>query len=262
MNNCIICSNEIQNGKCSECNSTFIVLDDINIKKSIIDCEKYNELFNLVYENYKIDKEILKNFFMLELLSYIINVTMSYKDNKLIYGINNTIESRENYQKSLQYIFASYPLFNKDFIVKEENKKNYFLINSKKEIPIILSLNYEYSHFVLCCYVEFDKKYLIPYSIDLLNKEEKDKLQLQLTDQQDQFDEDINSCIINKKTHYEFTLETNMIENFTNITEVYEEISSQLEEIYDYYISLLNEFKEDNKVFFERPLLNIELEDF
>lgn len=77
--------------------------------------------------------------------------------------------------------------------------------------------------------------------------------------QQEEISEELIDCNIEGVQYFEFHIK---LHNNKTVIETHKEIKIQCEQYYDYYLSLLNEFKEFNKVFFERALTEIQIENF
>ncbi len=236
----------------------YIELVNFNWNKSIMEHPEYNNLLEKIHHYYKMDKEILYILLDLNLFQYISNININYHDGIIDYIIPENPKLNENYQNSASFIFASYALYNKSFKVKPR-KRNYILLNNEGEFKTALELDIISENLDIYYKVEFNENLLIPYDINLLIEKEKQDLKTNIMRQEEKISEELIDSNIQGVQYFQFLIE---LENKKTIIEKHKEIKIQCEEYEDYYLSLLNEFKEYNKIFFERALLEIQMKNF
>lgn len=235
-----------------------IELTEYNWNQSIKENSKYQYLLNILHDSYGLNKDILYNLMELHLFSYISNTKVSYEKGKVIYSIPEEAKLNNNYENSPIYTFASYPLFDKEFQVK--NRKRFFILSSNNnELKSLLELELTYSNFNLYYLLEFNKSFLIPYDINLLTESEKDQLEASIMRQQGLLEEDYIDTVYNEIHYFNFDLN---VCNHQNAKDTHIEIKKQMQINYDLYSSMLEQFKEENKSFFERALTEIQIENF
>lgn len=236
----------------------YIELVNFNWNKSIIEHKEYNNLLKKIHKYYKIDKDMIYVLLDLHLLQNISNINVSYHDGIVTYIIPENPKLNENYENSSVFTFASYALYDKNFKVKTK-KRNYILLNSDDKIKTALEFDDLSEDFDIYYKVEFNENLLIPYDINLLTEKEKNDLKTAIMRQEGKISEELTDTNINGVQYFEFLLE---LCNHKIASDTHLEIKIQCEECDDYYMSLLNEFKEYNKKFFERALLEIQMKNF
>lgn len=210
---------------------------------------------------------ILNNLFKLCLINDIFEIQENNKPSNLffdtttkIYSIPFSLTLKNNYQNSLQYIFASYPTINNDYHVPHEylNKFQELFLFNNKDKDVMLSLScFENGNIFFDILLEYDEYNNIPYDIDLLNDSEKQELIDELEEQKYYFDaEIINSDGIR---YYSLTINLYLDQSLQTI---YLDINKQIKNTIEKYRKHTQLLKEENKRFFERALLEIEMKEF
>lgn len=236
-----------------------IKLTNFDWNKSISMCPEYNYLFSRLKEQYKIDSIILNNLIELDLFSEISNVQVSFNEGNLIYKLNDQPKLIDDYENSLPYIFSSYPLFDNSFKIKNI-KRDYLLLNENKECNIMLELCHVYSEYNIYIQLEFKEEFLIPYSMDLLNKDEKYNLNNEILKQKNILEYEYGLIQIQKVLYFEIKLD--ILYSKKNSVYISTEIQKQINNVYKEYMNKLNKFKNENKIFFNRGLLKLEVDNF
>ncbi len=236
----------------------YIELLNFNWNKSIIEHPDYNNLLDKIHKYYKIDKDIISVLLELHLFQNISNINFKNIDGNLLYIIPENPKLNLNYRNSPSYIFATYSIYNKEFKIKNK-KRNYLLLSEEEKLKIVIELDLVSFDSDIYCNIEFNENYLIPYDINLLTSTEKNELKQSINYQEGKLSEQLTDYAIDNSLYFRFQL---AIYDNPTLIGMHNEIKIQTEECYDYYISLLNEFKEYNKKFFERALLELELKNF
>lgn len=236
-----------------------IKLTNFDWNKSIYMCPEYDYLFSRLKEQYKIDSIILDNLIELDLFSEISNVQVSFNEGNLIYTLNDQPKLIDDYENSLPYIFSSYPLFDNSFKIKNI-KRDYLLLNENKECNIMLELCNVYSEYNIYIQLEFKEEFLIPYSTDLLNKDEKYNLNNEILKQKNILEYEYGLIQIQKVLYFEIKLD--ILYSKKNSVYISTEIQKKTNNVYKEYMSKLNKFKNENKIFFNRALLKLEVDNF
>lgn len=250
---CLACSSEnIIKNKCSNCKSTLFYLT--KTKNNRKDCQIYNKIIRKIKKDTGISISVIDSLFSFGLLSSLTNVIIKRGPlEKISITLPEKVSFTENYESSIQYILASFPSYNSNYKLSENN--NYFLENKNKKFHIFLHLNYSNQ---LICYIKYLEKETLPYDIELLNEAEKEELEEQIQYQMyniggisDIFVED--SPVFVEKISL----------NLSNDTEEnYLKLNTEIEKLYNSVESMIYDFREKNKFIFQRSLLEIELDTF
>lgn len=236
-----------------------IKLTNFDWNKSISICPEYNYLFSMLKEQYNIDSTILNNLIELDLFSEIANVHVSFNKGILTYTLNEQPKLIEDYKNSLPYIFACYPLFDNSFKIKNI-KRDYLLSNENKECNIMLELCHVYSEYNIYIQLEFKEEFLIPYSTDLLNNKEKNNLNNELLKQKNILEYEYGLIQIQKVLYFEMKLD--ILYSKKDYEYINLEIKKEINKVHKEYIDKINKFKNENKIFFNRALLKLEVDNF
>lgn len=226
-----------------------------------------DSFLNELHLRTSIDLKILDNLFELCLINDIFEITEENKSSNLFfntttktYFIPFSLTLKTNYQNSLQYIFASYPTINNDYHVPHKylNKFHELFLFNNKDKDVMLSLScFENGNVFFDILLEYDEYNNIPYDIDLLNDSEKQEFIDELEEQKYYFDaEIINSDGIR---YYSLTINLYLDQSLPTI---YLDINKQINNTIEKYRKHTQLLKEENKRFFERALLEIEMKEF
>lgn len=239
--------------------------------KNVMECEDNNDLLNKLHKSYKIDKDILYILLELDLFHLISNIKVVIKNGIFTYTLPENPKLYKNYQKYFSYIFATYLIYNKNLTIKNK-KRGYCLLNNdniiKKNSELNSTLFNSYINFNLqldtdgnaendediYLNIQFNEIDVIAYDVNLLNLKEKEDLNKSINKQKEKYIHSIDNIM-----YFKFKLK---IDNNLSLIEIHNKINLQCEEYYNYYISLLKKFKEYNKVFFERALLEEQIKNF
>lgn len=233
-----------------------IYLKNVDYNKSLSESDNYQFLLNTLHNIFEFNKDIISNLLELNLIEHISNIKVLYLRDEIEYNFPNTVKLINNYENCLPYIFASYSLFDNNFKIK--NKKNScILINEKNES--YLELFYSFGAFYIYYKIKLDTNLLIPYDINLLNKNEIDSLDNSIKKQTEKLITNNKHSFLNGHYYLYVVLVIHEDIHFNDITEY---IKMSIENHYSNYLSSLNTLKKSNEIFFERPLLDSEIQRF
>ena len=257
---CIFCkSTLIKNNKCKNCNAFIFKTKKINNNKDIISSDKYNIFFNLLKNNTKIDDNILILLIELNLIGKIMTAFIDFdkNDNPIFYIENkSSFHINYNYKESKEYVFVEYLIKNPEFKKSTIDKRIKFIKKDKdKDIVLIFNIYRDFDKSEISIYFDFNRDYVYPYDLNLLNSEEKKELNKNIE----------NKLFINNQSCYIYEnygkiYSEEIIFNFNNIN--YHILSERINQYYEKINQVLTLIKEDNKKFFERSLLELELKNF
>lgn len=254
---CIYCKNQIQNGYCIDCETTVVSIQLIE-NEPLKNTLNYKKLFNTIKEKCNLNKEILNNLLNFDLITDICDIKIDKDSNKVHhYFIKNKIVFKRNYKKRESYIYSSFPLYNKDFEVRDKSiyLENCIFHKNLEKIIFDIKKNNLSEDYYLYLLIKFNKNELIPYDINLLNKEEEIKLTKLINFQK-------LNLSLNVSVDRNYLLFFININKEKDIISIQKKIESEIIEIYDFFENKKNEYKENNKSIFERALLENEIISF
>lgn len=260
---CVFCDqNNIIDNKCLSCNSIVLKTENKKQKYDLESSEHYNDVLSIIHQKTNLSKELIS--ILLKLNSIFINLIMSvvieYKDKYPIFHIKEDFTLVENFNKSIQYILATYLLHNKNFKINDINYNNDFfreeiyLVNKSKKNKQHLSI----SNNDIILRIEHKYNDSIPYNINLLNKEERKKF-LNILYSQTKLINNSNYEEIDKQTYQYVYININLN---NDLNQIHKDIDNFIDKIYEEIINKLNDFKEYNKQYFQRALHEKEIENF
>lgn len=264
---CPNCNNEyVKNNFCTQCRSSIF-----NIPSNIEDRKnnsEYSRLVNNIKKKTNLESPLVENLINLNYLSIIphIEIVPEFESfHSIAFSIPEYIYDNQ-YQKNIFFIFSKLNLYHTNYsienvllnsidtriMLKNNNLKNKSYIESpaaylKNKITIYLQ------------YIENDT---IPYDIGLLNSEELENLQFNLEEQvlSDNFsitcwteDDEINNSFFQKN------IDINLDDDLNSI---YEKIKFDIDSFQNEVDLIMEQLIENNKKFFERSLLEKQMETF
>lgn len=217
------------------------------------ECLVYQNFLSLISEKININKDVLDLLYLTEGLNKVLNIKDTYHilNDYSIKIIPENVELENDYEKEMHYIFANFLKINSNYNMSiKDNGNNNVIYLSNKDILLYLTKTYDPQ---ILCFIEFNNDDCIPYDINLLNNNEK-------IDLKKNFSSYISECkTIEGKKYLAKKININHEEDL-NI--IYQKIEKQIK----YFYSELNNIKmqlfEDNKKYFERSLLELELKEF
>ncbi len=246
---CPIC-NSMQESE-SSFQITFFKDEDSIIHRN--ECIVYQQFLTLISKKTSLNKNVVDVLYLTEGINKILNIKDNYQilSDYSTKDIPENIAFNKNYEKEIHYIFAKFLEINPNFNITircNSFSSAVYLVN--KDILINLTRTYKPT---ILFFVELNVNDIIPYDINLLNDIEKSKLQ-----------KNILPCLykcedLNENRYFKKKLD---IENKDDLSIIYQKIAIQIDnfkkEIQEENIKL----KEDNKKYFERALVELELKEF
>lgn len=265
-NECPNCNYEhVKNNFCCRCKSSIF-----NIPTNIDERAKNSEYLSLVKNIKKmtnLKKQLIENLINLNYLDIIpyVKIVPEFADlNSTAFVIPDHIHDH-HYEKTAPFVFANLNLYHTNYslenvilsssesrlMLKNNNSKNKEYIESP---PPFLKWN------KINIYLQYLENESIPYDISLLNSDEFEDLMENLSDQINDFSiiywtdhDEINNSFFEK------TITINLDEDL-NI--IYDKIKKEIELFQKFVDTTMENFKENNKKFFERALLESEISSF
>lgn len=245
---CPIC-NSIQESE-NSFQIKFFKKDDKTIHRS--ECLVYQKFLSLISEKININKDVIDILYLTEGLNKVVNIkdTYSILNDYSTKTIPENIEIKNDYEKEMHYIFANFLKINSNYnILVKSNDFNHVVYLSNKDILLHLTRTYQSE---ILCFIEFNTEECIPYNINLLNNTEIFELRMHILPY-------VSNCItIDGKRYYGKKI--NIEREKLNI--IYQKIETQIKDFYSEVNGIKNQLFEDNKKYFERALLELELKEF
>ncbi len=247
--------------KCPICNSIQESKDSFQIKlfkhKEIInhrkECEVYQNFLSNIFDKIKLNKNVIDILYLTEGLKKIINISEYYKigDNYVTVVIPEIISYIEDYEKSIYYIFANLIEINPNYNISFEYSiyENELYLSNKDVNIYFQRTSFEKK---ILCNIKFNIDECIPYNQLILNSEEREKLQRNILF--------TPKLIVEKREIY--SKKKLIISEKDNINVIYQKIEQQIKDFYSEVNKIKMQLFEDNKKFFERALLELELKEF
>lgn len=235
----------------------YIYVNKVNNDEYI---SNYDYLLNYLESVLQVDKKIIHNLLEInEMYTVLIGIKIVRSTEYDLYVISDNCSFKSNYEKEKSYILANYLLIDNNFEIKKDyegtyNQENY-LFCKKNRFHMSIKENKEFNTLELLIQLENDL--LIPYDIDILNEDEKYKLKYTIMLQKS----DLYEGLIKKdgNSYASFLIqiikEKKLIENIKSM-------HSQINSIYSDFETKFNKYTEDNKLFFQRALTEIQLRNF
>lgn len=212
-------------------------------------CIIYQNFLNLISKKTGLSKIVIDILCLNERLSEVLKINKVWQifHDFDVLIIEEKITFKESYKQKLSYIFANYIDSNKKYIINiEEGKNNVYLINN----TILLNLfNLHQKIF----YIEFNMSHCIPYDINLLTEDEKKSLESNCINYLYLFEN------INGKMYLKFNF---LINENEDLSVIYEKIEEQIKYFERKKEDIKFKLTEENKKYFERALLLLEIQGF
>lgn len=218
------------------------------------ECNVYQQFLNSISKKTSLNKKVVDVLYLTEGINKLFNIKAIYHiKNNCFYTtwkIPENIKYIDNYKKNIYYIFANFLEINSNynFVIKNNHFEDIYLTN--KNILIYLSQ----THFEteILCLIEFNIQDTYPYDIDLLNTIEKSSLKENMSTF-------LYKCKEMENKQY-FKKILNIKEE--DICNIYQKIDIQIEKFKKESEEEIITLKENNKKYFERALLELELKEF
>lgn len=265
---CPQCESKVFDNICSVCEySTFIIPNNIEQRKNNSD---YLSLIHCLAKKINVKEEVIENLISFKdfsiYLSIITDIVVDkdYSINQFSISIPEIITNTK-YKQHPFFIFSNFSLYNTQFSVKhiELDKDEIVAVfnnnfsQNKQYISLILQA---FKKPKLCISLQYKLEDTIPHDTSLLNKKERRNLKNNIEEQIEQYNivswsehDEKNNSFFEKEVTIDWTQEINIIlQNIQSEIDIFqEEVDSTIEEL-----------KEINKSFFERALLEKEIERF
>lgn len=266
---CPQCKSEIiSDSICLQCHSSIFIIPN-NVDK----LKNNNEYLSLVQDIVKktnLKEQLVENLIKFNYINIIPKtiVNSRYLADYTLISIPEHIYDTQ-YQKHPFFIFSNFSSYNTKFSVKnieiddkDEGCFNLIVFSNnhsikKQYLDLFLKPFRKPKINISLQYVESDT---IPYDIKLLNSKELKKLKENLLEQSESHnivawsDSDIkNNCFFTKEIEVDFSHDP--------IT-IYKNIESEIDIFQNYVDSVIDNFKEQNKIIFERSLLELDIKNF
>lgn len=244
---------------CPICNSAKESGDSFQFKNMDnshrIECSIYQDFLKLISQKTNLNKDVIDILYLVENLNNIIDIKDVYKilDNFVTKIVPENVSFKGNYEKEIHYIFANFIEINKNYTIRIDGPQLFgfkatYLTNENMLLHITRTYQPE-----LLCLIEFDLQECIPYNIDLLNNTERQALEKNIRPY-------LSKCEhIEGKGYFKKQL---IIRKDKDLSIIYQEIEAQIEsfkqEVNEEKINL----KEENRKYFERALLQKEMQEF
>ncbi len=239
-----------------------------------LECEVYQNFLNIVSSKTNLNTDIIDILYFKEELSDIVNLDNVWNEsiNNFEIKIPDTIVFKENYKKTLGFIFANIIQLNKGYHIHLTDRYNVEeydleLLNKKEKYNVKLSiprLATTFKENKILIMIEFNEKNCIPYDINLLNEEEKLNVLNKLNNiKEGLFIKSLPCKLIYEKSEDKIFFKEDFIVNFEDdIESIYKNMEDKIENFYNQLLEIYEPFKEENKCFFERALIELEMKDF
>lgn len=244
---------------CPICNSVKECEDSFQFKNMDnthrLECSIYQDFLKLISQKTNLNKDVIDILYLIENLNNIIDIKDVYKilDNFVTKNIPENVAFKQNYEKEIHYIFANFIEINKNYTIRIDGPqlfgfKAIYLTNENMLLHITRTYQPE-----LLCLIEFDIQECMPYDIDLLNNTERQDLQKNIKPY-------LYKCEhIEGKGYFKKQL---IIKKDKDLSIIYQEIEAQIESFKKEVNEEKIKLKEENKKYFERPLLQKEIQEF
>lgn len=218
--------------------------------------EDYNSLLNIINKKTNIHKDIIDTLYLFDILDKIISIEIEKNENSTKVTVQDNFFIFDNFESTQAYIFSLLSL-NKDYEIHFGTHFNYFknnknnlylyLINQQKDIKIEMVYSYQ-------------EKNLIPYDINILNNIEKELLHKSISYQYTFIN--LNFIFITLTNHQlagkQFIWSLKNLLNYSS----YDSLIDRIEDFNNELDNLIFSFNEDNKLFFQRALTEIQIKNF
>lgn len=194
---------------------------------SDFDSSRYKEFLNELHSITCIDSRILDNLIKLQLIQDI----FVHPDAITISSDSFSLEKeylflKNNYKELPEFIFASYPLYNRDFqllpFAGQFNTHKYQLFKYKCDFPIVLYfVNDKYSNdLYIDILFHINLKHFSDFNIELLSPDEKLNFQYYINNQLRFIghNHSIYNLSLNSEKYYFMQMNSHTIENFQHST--------------------------------------------
>lgn len=218
------------------------------------DCIVYQNFLNIVSKKTNLTTTIIDILYFNDQLSAIVNINTTWCESikREVTSIPKNVVFKENYEKSLGFIFANIIQLNKKYNIKLSISKSKY---KKEDTELLLT-------------IEIKDEDFIPYDINLLNEKEKNNLFEKITNDKNKLFNQKNKGlfsfeVVYEQKEYKLCITSNFNLNASDPVDfIYLTMEQKIEELYNEIIEIYKYFKEQNKTFFERPLLEIEIKYF
>lgn len=239
-----------------------------------LDCIVYQNFLNIISKDTGLNKDLIDILYFKNELSEIINIENFWceKIKDFTLKLPDNILFKENYEKKISFIFANIIQLNKGYNIYLTDKygvseyeldllNNKEKYNIKLSIPRLATTLEENKIFIK---IEFNKYNCIPYDINLLNEEEKVNLLEKLNNLRDNLflSQKLFKLIYEKGEDKVFFVKEIDIDTEEKINSIYINIEEEIEKFYNEILKFYEPLKEKYEYFFERALLELELQNF
>lgn len=224
------------------------------MKKKFITTYNYEDFLEELHLITNLEPKILDNLYKLSALHIILlNYENEYESETIQFLdyfskkfiISPFLKIVDNFKENTNYILASYLVFNNNFKIDEKNEEPFF--NN-----IFLQVK---SNHIECCFL-YNLHESVPYEISLLSEEETLLLSNNIMSQH-------VSCKYSGLYKSTYTINFPIYINYSDsINTIFLNIDKQIQQSQIEYNNIVRNFREDNKKFFERSLLEQQIEKF
>lgn len=266
INQCIICKNNLINYYCEKCE-----YESFHFTKYIeerFDCNVYLQFLEYVHNRTNLSKITIDYLFLsrrFDLITQTVTYLYSYENLPSIHFKKLSIP----YEKHIDLFFSEFTLYNPSFKLILQSSKGYldlknYLSNVNSKLNILLYTSNKTGVRCVTILIKFSEQDLIPYPIHLLNEQEKNDLEKNISFQ-------INNYFPKDKPHnfrkrqieddlfFQYTFIPEQLENHEYL---FEKLQSVINECYSFTETILQEHVNNNIPFFERALLDIQMQSF
>lgn len=263
---CLICKNNLINNYCEKCE-----YESFHFTKYIeerFDCNVYQQFLEYVNKQTNLSKTTIDYLFVskkFDLITQTITYLYSYENLPSIHFKKLSIP----YEKHIDLIFAEFSLYNPSFklIIKQDQgylDLNTYLFNDNKKLNISLYTSNKTGVRCVTILIKFSEQDLILYPIHLLNEQEKNELENNISFQINNYfpkDKPYNfrKRQIEDDLFFQYTFIPDQLENHECL---FEKLQSVINECYSFTETILQEHVNNNIPFFERALLDIQMQSF
>ncbi len=217
----------------------------------------YSNLLNFINKKTNIDKNIIDMLYVFNILDKLISIDVEEDEYFTNINIPDNFSINHNFKSSQAYIFALLSL-NKDYEIFFGTHYNYL---KNKNNNIYVYSQYKFEDIEIQSSYLYEEKNIIPYEENILNDIEKELFKKSMTDQftllnsMYTFCTSANHQLSGKKFIFSSKFNPLKYSSYESLIETIDNFNNELH-------NLIFEFNEQNKIFFQRALTEIEIKNF
>lgn len=221
--------------------------------------DDYNNLLNFINRKTNIDKDILDILYVFDILDKLISIDVGNNEDEEVTQIDipDNFSINHNFNSSQSYIFALLSL-NPDYEIFFGTHYNYL---KNKNNNIYVYPKYKFEDIEIQSSYLYEEKNITPYDENILNDIEKELFKKSMTDQftllnsMYTFFTSTNHQLSGKKFIFSSKFNPLKYSSYESLIETIDNFNNELH-------NLIFEFNEQNKIFFQRALTEIEIKNF